>query len=81
MMVKIEVCVGSHCALVGGLNILESLEDLKEDYPEQIKLKKVECLDVCDDIKRSPVVKVDDEVITAAQSEVVMSKVMERIDT
>ena len=79
-MVKVEVCVGSHCALVGGLNILESLEDLKKDYPEQIELKKVECMDVCDDIKRSPVVKVDDEVITAAKSEVVMSKVMERIE-
>ena len=79
-MVKVEVCVGSHCALVGGLNILESLEELQNDYPGQIKIKKVECLDVCDDIKTLPVVKIDDEVITAAKSEVVMSRVMERIE-
>ena len=46
-MVKVEVCVGSHCALVGGLNILESLEELREDYPEQIEVEKVECLDIC----------------------------------
>mgnify|MGYP006294654783 CR=1 FL=1 len=78
-MVKVEVCVESHCALVGGLNILESLEELREDYPEQIEVEKVECLDICDDIKRSPVVKIDGEVITSAKSEVVMSKVMERI--
>lgn len=78
-MVKIEICVGSHCSLVGALNILDTLEKLQEDYPEQIKIKRVECMDRCEDIKNAPVVKVDDDLITSAQTQMVVSKIMERI--
>lgn len=79
-MVKVQICVGSHCSLVGALNILETLENLKEDYPEQIEIKRVKCMDRCGDIKNAPVVKVDDELITSAQNQVVISKVMERVE-
>ena len=78
-MVKVKICVGSHCSLVGALNILDTLEELKEEYPEQIQIKRVECMDRCGDIKNAPVVKVDDELITSAQTQMVISKVMERI--
>lgn len=78
-MVKVEICVGSHCSLVGALNILETLEELQEEYPEQIKIERVECMDRCGDIKNAPVVKVDDDLITSAQTQMVISKVMERI--
>lgn len=79
-MVKIKICVGSHCSLVGALNILDNLEELKEEYPEQIQIERLECMDRCEDIKNAPVVKVDDELITSAQSQMVISKVMERIE-
>lgn len=78
-MVKVEICVGSHCSLVGALNILETLEELQEEYPEQLEIKRVECMDRCEDIKNAPVVRVDDDLITSAQTQVVISKVMERI--
>lgn len=78
-MLKVEICVGSHCSLVGALNILESLEKLQQDYPEQINLEKVKCLDMCSDIKNAPVVKINNELITSAQTQIVISKVMERI--
>ncbi|RCW54653.1 MULTISPECIES: (2Fe-2S) ferredoxin domain-containing protein [Halanaerobium] len=78
-MVKVEICVGSHCSLVGALNILDTLEELQEEYPEQIEINRVECLDMCGDIKNAPVVKVDDDLITSAQTQMVISKVMERI--
>lgn len=78
-MVKVEICVGSHCSLVGALNILDTLEKLQEDYPGEIEIKRVECLDRCEDIKKAPVVKVDDELITSAQTQKVISRIMERI--
>jgi NADH:ubiquinone oxidoreductase subunit E len=78
-MVKVEICVGSHCSLVGALNILDTLEELQSEYPEQIKIERVECMDRCEDIKNAPVVKVDDDLITSAQTQMVISKVMERI--
>jgi NADH:ubiquinone oxidoreductase subunit E len=78
-MVKVKICAGSHCSLVGALNILETLEELQEEYPDQIQIERVECLDKCEDIKKAPVVKVDDEIITSAQNQIVISKVMERI--
>jgi len=79
-MVKVKICVGSHCSLVGALNILDTLEELKEEYPEQIQIEKFECMDRCDDIKKAPVVKVDDDLITSAKTQIVISKVMERIE-
>jgi len=78
-MVKVEICVGSHCSLVGALNILETLEKLQEEYPEQIQIERVECMDMCENIKKAPVVKVGAELITSAQTQMVISKVMERI--
>lgn len=78
-MVKVEICAGSHCSLVGALNILETLEELQTEYPDQIQIEKVECMDMCDDIKNAPVVRVDDDLITSAQTQMVISKVMERI--
>ncbi|MFP4020240.1 MAG: (2Fe-2S) ferredoxin domain-containing protein [Halanaerobium sp.] len=74
-----EICVGSHCSLVGALNILDTLEELQEEYPEQIQIERVECMDRCEDIKKAPIVKVDDELITSAQNQMVISKIMERI--
>lgn len=78
-LVKVKICVGSHCSLVGALNILDTLEKLQEDYPGEIEINRVKCLDKCEDIKKAPVVKVDDELITAAQNHKVISKIMERI--
>lgn len=78
-MVNVEICMGSHCSLLGALNILENIEELKKDYPNQIKIKKVECMDKCDDIKNAPLVRVDDCLISSAQTQQVSSKVMERI--
>lgn len=79
-MVNIDICLGSHCSLVGALDVLESLESLQEEYPGQININKVKCMDECDDMSKAPVVKVDDEVIYSAQNQVVLSKVMERIE-
>ena len=78
-MVNVEICAGSHCSLVGALNILETLEELQEEYPDQIRIKKSECMDMCENIKNAPLVKVGDELITSAQTQMVISKVMERI--
>lgn len=78
-MVKVEICVGSHCSLVGALNILETLEELEQEYPDQIEINRVECMDRCGDIKNAPIVRVGDDLITSAQTQVVISKVMERI--
>ena len=78
-MVKVEICAGSHCSLVGALSILDTLEELQEEYPDQIQIKKYECMDLCENIKNVPVVKVDGELITSAQTQKVISKIMERI--
>jgi len=78
-LVNVQICLGSHCSLVGALDILDLLESLQEEYPDQIKISTEKCMDICGEIKNAPVVKVDDEIIYSAQSQLVMSKIMERI--
>lgn len=77
-MVQVVICVGSHCALLGALNILDTMEELEAEYPNQIKVEKVKCIGSCDE-QEAPIVKIDDEIIYSAKSHIVVSKVMERI--
>ncbi len=79
-MFSVEICVGSHCSLVGALSILDALENLAEENPGKFEIKKISCTDNCKgNINNVPVVKVEDELILSAKNQVVLSKVMERL--
>lgn len=85
---KVKVCMGSNCTLLGAMNILDQVEDLKdlisenEDYrDDELDIDVVKCLGYCKGESRniSPVVVVDDEVICNATSQIVMEKIMKKL--
>lgn len=81
---KVKVCMGSNCTLLGAMNILDQVEDLKElmseddNYDENFEIDVVKCLGYCknsgDNV--SPVVVIDDEVVFNATCQIVMEKIM-----
>lgn len=77
-MIKIEVCMGTHCSMMGSLNLYEDLEEVQEDHPDQIELEMVKCLKVCESGK-APVIKLNDKIMTSVKSEEVVSEILELI--
>jgi len=83
---RVKVCMGTNCTLLGAMNILDSIEDLKdiieennEEYNEdELHVEAVKCLNYCKETKENiaPVVVIDDEVILNATSQEVMEKIV-----
>lgn len=83
---KVEVCVGSTCMLMGSLNILDQLENLedilftdKEVYKDEaLEVLAVKCMGLCkvteDNI--SPIVVIDGEPLFKASSQEVMERIL-----
>lgn len=86
---KVKVCVGSNCTLLGAMNILDQIEDLKdiiieepESYQEEnLDVEAVKCIGFCkeSDENIAPVVVIDDEAIFNASSQVVMEKILDKL--
>lgn len=86
---NVKVCVGSSCTLLGSMNILDQIEDLKdiisEDFDsytdEELDVEAIKCLDYCKQGNNNcaPVVVIDDEVMCNATSQTVMEKIVNKI--
>lgn len=82
-MINVEICSGSQCMMAGASSMYDVLEQLAGDLKEQgydveVNLGFSKCMQYCkQDNKMSPVVKVNDEVITRATSQEVMEKIVE----
>lgn len=66
--IKVTVCTGTACYVLGGSELLLLDEMLPESWREQVELTASECLDVChrSGFGRPPFAKIDDELISAA---------------
>lgn len=78
MLVKIKVCMGTHCTMMGNLNLQENLENLQIEYPGKIEIESVKCLKYCEE-NGAPVVDINGELIKNATPEIVISKIIEVI--
>lgn len=78
MSIVIKVCMGTHCSMMGSLNLYDDLEELQKSYPEDIKLEMVRCLQVCSD-KKAPVIAINDVVRSSVKSEEIVSELLELI--
>ena len=80
--IVVEVCSGTHCVLMGSMDIMDAIASLAEVYTEQGKICEIEinaipCLNNCKQGKSGPVVIVDGQEIEAADSESIMAMIME----
>ncbi len=81
-MIKVEICAGSKCMMAGASTMFDMLEELVEDlkeqgYEEEISLEFSKCMQFCKgDASLTPVVKINDEVVTKAKTQAVMEKIV-----
>jgi NADH:ubiquinone oxidoreductase subunit E len=86
---KVKVCVGSNCTLLGAMNLLDQIEGLKEIISEQpenyihdpLEVEAVKCMGVCKETTEpvAPIVVIDGEMIIQASGQVVMEKIIDKL--
>lgn len=86
---KVKVCVGSNCTLLGAMSILDSIDDLREIISEdqesynevELESEAIKCLGFCKNTheKIAPVVVIDEEPMYNATSQAVMEKIINKI--
>lgn len=78
--IDVKVCVGSRCTMMGAMNILDHVENIKDEYTDfDIKIHTVKCLGECKQSEKNiaPVVIINDEKIYNATSAKVMERMMD----
>ena len=76
--IKVDVCVGTTCFVMGGANLQELQSLLPRKYGEQVDVSCIPCLELCsisDGYSKAPFVKVNNEVIDDASIEKVVDKI------
>lgn len=77
--IKVNVCLGTTCFVMGGSNLHDLSEIVPKKYGDKVEVAGSNCLGLCSinwEYSKAPYVKVDDVVITEATVE----KVLEAID-
>ncbi|NPV81136.1 MAG: NAD(P)H-dependent oxidoreductase subunit E [Firmicutes bacterium] len=74
--IRVEICVGTSCHLMGNSRILNYLENLPEEIKRHIDVNLVSCFNEC---KKGPRVNVGDIVLYNATSEKVMEAIKKSI--
>lgn len=76
--VKVEICCGTACYLLGAMSLLELEHQLAPELKSRVEIVPKSCLGLCNDdsLGGAPYVRFnDDEVLSNATVETVLSKI------
>ncbi len=77
--IEISICTGTNCEFRGASQLVEALRSEK-GIQSYCTIREGSCSDnMCDHSRRSPVVKIDDDVFLEAKPEVILDEVYARI--
>ncbi len=77
----VEVCAGTHCTMMGSMDIIDAVHSLEEIRQEiagacEVEVTAIPCMNLCKGNVHGPFVRVDGELIEQAESEAVMAAIM-----
>ena len=81
--IVVEVCAGTHCTMMGSMDIIDavhSLEEIRQGMENacEVVVTAVPCMNLCKKSVHGPFVRVDNQLIEQAESEAVMADIMSR---
>ena len=80
MSITVKICSGTACYIMGGANLLTVADELTQDELEKVKIEASPCMGVCSECAdENPYVKVNDELISKANMELLVDKIREAI--
>lgn len=84
--INIEICVGTKCVMNGAMDIMQSIESLKEissELPEQydanieINISTVKCLEEAKHVCNSPRVSINGKIFENTNSQTIMAEIID----
>lgn len=81
---KVEICVGTACHIMGAHALVEFIESLPGWIREKIDYRLSSCFGVCNEGKKPPIVRVNGEYYEDVSPEIlngIIMEVLERGDT
>ena len=76
---KIEICVGTTCHLMGSSTIIEALEEMEKKYRDKVNVKYTTCFELCHGQMKPPIVKIDNKFYENINPEKIKSIVINKI--
>ncbi|MDD2428971.1 MAG: (2Fe-2S) ferredoxin domain-containing protein [Eubacteriales bacterium] len=82
--IVVEVCAGTHCTLMGSMDIIDAIASLPEighieDGLNDIEVIPVPCRNHCKENMVGPIVYVEGEIIPQADQETVLAAIINKI--
>lgn len=82
--IVVEICAGTHCTLMGAMDIMDAVASLSEIQHEtdpscEIEIRPIPCLDTCQNGQKSPMVRVNGQTLYKADSETIMALILDLI--
>jgi NADH:ubiquinone oxidoreductase subunit E len=79
--IMVEVCAGTHCTLMGAMDIIHAVEGLRELYQKmnpdcEIEVRPISCKHICDNMTEASIVIINGEPLLTATPEIVMESIM-----
>jgi NADH:ubiquinone oxidoreductase subunit E len=79
--ILVEVCAGTHCTIMGAMDIIHAVEGLRELYQKlnpdcEIEVRPISCKHICDDRTDTSLVIINGEPLLTATPESVMESIM-----
>ncbi len=81
--IKVEVCLGTTCFVMGGSNLQELTEIIPKKYGDKVEVAGSPCLGLCSinwSYSKAPYVKVDEEVVREATVEKVLAEIDKKLN-
>jgi NADH:ubiquinone oxidoreductase subunit E len=75
--IKVQICFGTHCTMMGAMDIMESVNELQPELPEgtEVEVEAVKCFE-CRVAANAPIVTVNGERIMTATADEVLARIM-----
>lgn len=67
--IKVEICVGTACHLMGSNALINALENLPEDIKKYLDIECSLCFGNCHRGEEPPIVKINDKIYTSVTPE------------
>lgn len=79
--IKVSICTGTACYVMGASEILLLEEELPEDLKDRVEIEGITCLELCKSgtSGKAPFVVVDGETISEASLQIVIEKIREKL--
>jgi NADH:ubiquinone oxidoreductase subunit E len=82
-MIKIEICCGTACYLLGAANMMNIEEELPAEWRSKVEVEAKTCLELCEreNLGGAPYVRINDtEIMSQATPEKLLTRIGELIE-